>query len=269
MKKIFLVLAMFLILFNINAQELSPGLQAKNDGNDAYINKDYVTAIKHWETYLNSGEEEVASDANTPTLYTKSFLYAANGFLQDKDYSKALEYFTKYLEKDEEAKSDGKIAYTIAYCNYELDKNAEAIGLFEKAIKLEYKEDYSMFYLASIYKKLEDEEKMKAILIEALDKYPTSKIKQKLVALLVFPLLREAAEPFNEANELAKVATSSDPSEYLANMGKAVTKFEVAKPLFEVVLKYDPNNDQASTYLKNCVDNISQYEEYKKSLEKK
>lgn len=268
MKRIFFVLAMILFFANVNAQELSPGMQAKNDGNDAFRNKDYVSAIQNWEKYLNSGEEGVAEDENTPKLYVKSFLYAANGFLQKRNYQSALDYFNKYLEKDKEAEKDGKIAYTMGYCAMKLNSNDKALTYFQKAIDLGYKEDYSMFYIASIYKDT-DEAKMKEVLIDALEKYPTSKVKSKLVALLTIPMLKEAAEPFNEANELAKVASSSDPNEYLTNMAKAVTKFEEAMPLFKNVLKYDPNNDQAKEYLKNCQDNVSAFETYKANLEKK
>ena len=269
MKRIFFVLAMVLLFVNVDAQELTPGGQAKNDGNDAFRNKDYVTAIQKWEQYMNSGEEGVAEDANTQTLYKKSFYYAARDFLQKKNYQSALDYFNKFLEKDKEAANDGEVAYTMAYCASKLNKNDEAISNFRKAISLGYKEDYCMFYIASIYKDMNDEAKMKEVLIDALEKYPTSKVKSKLIALLTIPMLKDASEPFNDANELAKVASSSDPNAYLVNMAKAVKKFEEAIPLFKDVLKYDPNNDQAKTYLKNCEDNISAFNTYKANLEKK
>lgn len=268
MKRIFFVLAIILFFVNTNAQDLSPALQAKNDGNNAFRNKDYVSAIKNWEKYLNSGEEGVAKDENTPKLYVKSFLYAANGFLQKRNYQSALDYFNLYLEKDKAAAKDGKIAYTMGYCAMKLAAKDKALSYFQKAIELGYKEDYSMFYIANIYKDT-DEAKMKEVLMDALEKYPNSKVKSKLVALLTIPMLKEAAEPFNEGNNLAKVASSSDPNEYLTNMAKAVTKFEEAMPLFKKVLEYDANNDQAKEYLKNCEDNISAFETYKANLEKK
>lgn len=268
MKRIFFVLIMFILFVNAHAQELSPGLQAKNDGNDAFRNKDYVSAIKNWEKYLNSGEEGVADDVNTQSMYVKSFSYAAKAFRTNKEYQQALDYFQKYLEKDkEEAAKDGSIPYEMGYCAQKLEKNDLAVSYFQKAIELSYKEDYCMFYIASIYKDV-DEAKMKAVLIDALDKYPDSKIRDKFVALLTIPILKDAAEPFNQANELAKVAASEDPNAYVDNMAKAVAKFEEAIPLFNKVLKYDPENEQAKSYLKNCQDNIDAYNTYKENLKK-
>ncbi|MFA9390641.1 MAG: tetratricopeptide repeat protein [Prolixibacteraceae bacterium] len=270
MKRIFFILIMFLFFVNANAQDLSIGLQAKNDGNDAFRNKDYVSAITNWEKYLNSGEEGVEDDVNTQSMYVKSFSYAAKDFLSDKKYKQAFDYFQKYLEKDKvEAEKDPGFAYSMAYCAMKLDKNDLAISYFQKAIDFKYRADYCTFYVASIYKDINDEAKMKEVLINGLEKYPNSKVKPKLVALLTIPMLQEAAIPFNEANELAKVASSSDPNEYLTNMANAVVKFEEAIPLFNKVLEYDPSNDQAKAYLKNSVDNIDAFNTYRSNLEKK
>ena len=79
-------------------------------------------------------------------------------------------------------------------------------------------------------------------------------------------MLKEAAVPFNEANELAKAASTSAPTEYVSNMEKAVSKFNTAIPLFDEVLKLDPTNDQANTYVNACKDNINSFKNYKASL---
>jgi tetratricopeptide (TPR) repeat protein len=88
-----------------------------------------------------------------------------------------------------------------------------------------------------------------------------------MLDMLTVPMLKEAAEPFNEANELAKAASTGDPNNYLANMAKAVEKFKKAKPMFEEVLKIDPKNEQAQTYIDACNDNIKSFNDYKDSLD--
>lgn len=271
MKKVLFVFTLILFFVSaVNAQELSPGLQAKNDGNDAFREKDYVTAINNWEKYLNSGEEGVADDVNTESLYVSSFKYAADNFLRAKDYQSALRYYQQFVEKGgDEAKKEGEIAYKMAFCANKLDKNDLALSEYQRSIDLGYNEDMSMLYIASIYKDADREDKMIETLKLAMEKYPNSKNRSKMASMLSVPLLKEAAVPFNEANELAKSAATGDPTQYLVNMGKAVDKFNEAIPLFKSVLEVDPNNEQASTYMKNCEDNINAFNTYKDNLEKK
>lgn len=271
MKRVLLVFTLFLFFVSaLSAQELSPGLQAKNDGNDAFRNKDYVTAIAQWEKYLSSGEEGVADDVNTQSLLVSSFKYAADNFLRTKDYQSALSYYEKYIQKGgEEAAKDGEIAYKMAFCANKLDKNDVALSEYQRSIDLAYREDMSMLYIASIYKDAGREDKMIETLKLAMEKYPNSKNRSKMAEMLTIPMLKEAAVPFNEANELAKSAATGDPTQYLENMGKAVEKFNEAIPLFKNVLEVDPSNEQASAYLKNCEDNISAFNTYKENLQKK
>lgn len=252
------------------SQELSEADQAKNAGNEAYRNKDYVGAIKSWEKYLNSGAEGVADDTNTKSLYVDSYKFAGNKFMQDKDYQNAYTYLKKYTEiGGDEAKNDGKTLQYMGYCASKNDNNAEALSLYQRSIELGYNPDGNMLYIATIYKETGDETKMKAILLEALEKYPESKSKSKIVAMLILPMMKSAAEPFNAANELAKKASTSAPVDYIKNMTPAIAKFQEAIPLFEEVLKFDPQNEKAKSYLSNCNSNITSFNEYKASLEKK
>ncbi len=268
MKRIILAVVMLSFFATSFAQDLSEGLKAKNAGNEAYRNKNYVEAIENWEEYLNSGEEGAADDANTQKLYMRSFKYAASDFMKSKNYSKAYDYFKQYREKGgEEAKTDGKTAYYMAYCANKMDKDDVALSHYQEAVELGYREDVSMLYMANIYRKNDNEEKMVSILKKALNEYPKSKYRSKMLDMLTVPMLKEAAEPFNEANELAKAASTGDPNNYLANMAKAVEKFKKAKPMFEEVLKIDPKNEQAQTYIDACNDNIKSFNDYKDSLD--
>ncbi|HPR60314.1 MAG TPA: tetratricopeptide repeat protein [Prolixibacteraceae bacterium] len=267
MKKILLLIVAISAFSAVFAQDLSEGLKAKNDGNDAFRNKDYVEAIKQWGIYLKSDEEGVADDVNTQTLYNNSHRFAASNFLQKKNFQSAYDYYVKYFELVPEDKStNGKVIYEMAYCANQIEKNDEALSLYQTAIDLDYRADASMLRVADIYRKAGDDAKMTSILKDALSKYPQSRDRSKMITMLTIPMLKEASLPFNEANELAKAASGGDPAEYLANMSKAVQKFEEALPLFEDILKYDPNNEQARTYINACNDNIKSFNDYKATL---
>lgn len=269
MKKLLGLTLILLFAVTTFAQELSDGQKAKNAGNEAYRNKDYVAAIDNWEKYLASGEEGIDEDKNTKGLIVKSYKYAAQALLKKKDYEKSVKYFNSYIDKaGDDGKTDGKVAYFMAYASNKLDKDAEALSYYQKAIELGYKEDVCMLYIAQIYKSANDEAKMKETLIAAMEKYPDSKYLGKMAAMLTIPMLKEAAAPFSKANELAKAASAGDPTKYVDNMALAVAKFKEAIPMFEKVLKYDSGNEQASTYLTACKDNIKAFYDYKASLKK-
>jgi tetratricopeptide (TPR) repeat protein len=267
------VLVLFIVTFftvATFAQEgLSEGMQAKNAGNEAFRTKDYVSAIKNWDNYLKSGEEGVSDDLNTKELYEKSFKYAADDFLSKKDFTSAFSYYQKYLEiGGEEAQNDGKTAYAYAYTASKNDKKDIALSYYQKSIALNYKPDAATLYIADIYKDAGEFEKMKELLVDALKKYPQSSLNKKMASMLTTPMLKDAVEPFNAANELAKNAAVSDPKEYVTNMGKAIVKYEESIPLFEQVLVYDPTNEQARSCIEICKENIQKFEEYKASVKK-
>ncbi len=267
--KNFLVVVLFLFSLSTFGQDLSEGLQAKNNGNEAFRNKNYVEAISQWEKYFNSNEEGVASDENTKNLYNSSFKYAASDFLKNKDYESAFSYLQKYLEKGgEEAANDGSTAFNMALAANKMDKDDVALSFFQKSIDLKYKEDICAIYIANIYKGAGKDVKMEEVLKAAIEKYPDSNNLPKMKKMLVTPMLNEASVPFNQANELAKTASTSSPDDYLKNMELAVLKFTESIPLFESVLKYDETNEIANSYLKVCRDNIQSFYEYKSSIKK-
>jgi tetratricopeptide (TPR) repeat protein len=262
---------MVAVLFSITAfaQDLSEGLTAKNAGNEAYRVKDYVKAIAEWEKYLNSGEEGVADDLNTLGLYNSSFKYAASDFMKNQDWASAFSYFEKFVQKGgEEAASDGKTIYYMAYCASKMNKDDVALTYYQKSIDLDYRPDMCKLYMADIYKGAGNDQKMKEILIEAIEKHPDSKSIDKMKSMLTIPILKDAAIPFNTANELAKQASTGAPADYISKMEVACAKFQEAIPLFEKVLEYDSTNEQASTYLKVCKDNITSLNDYKASIKK-
>lgn len=270
MKK--LIIASFALLFGsvTFAQDLSEALQAKNAGNEAYRNKEYVKAIQNYEKYLASNEEGVAEDSNTKNLYENSFKYAADDFAEKKDFKSAMQYYKLYFEKGgEEAAKDDRTTFNAATAARKLKDNVTALEYYKRSVELNYRADIATYYEAVINKENGDEEKMKEILSAAIVKYADSRFRPNMVKLLTVPMLKDATEPFTKANELSKAATGGDPANYIDNMGKAIVKYQETIPLLEKVLEVDPANENALTYKQACEDNIKAFNDYKASLEKK
>ncbi|HNW51402.1 MAG TPA: hypothetical protein PKH79_09985 [Prolixibacteraceae bacterium] len=268
MKKLFFVLA-FLSVVPVFAQNLRPGLKAKNDGNEAFQRKDFVSAIRYWESYLNSGEKVIPTDSNTIYLYVSSFKYAASDFLKKQDYKTAYSYYEKYIAKaGGELFKDPATVFNIGFTARKLDKRDVAMKYFQKSVELNYKPDLSKLYIANLYKDSNNEAEMKTVILEAMREYPNSKYLTQMASMLVYPLLREASVPFNEANQLAKKATVEDTVNYISTMTLSTQKFGEAIPMFERVLRYDPKNEEAVAYIEVCKKYIQAFDHYKDSLEK-
>jgi tetratricopeptide (TPR) repeat protein len=266
MKQIMFVLA-FLFSVSVFGQGLSKGLKAKNAGNEAYRKGDFVLAINNWEKYLGSGEKGVKDDVNTKVLYVSSFKYAASEFLKKQDFKSAFTYYEKYIAKvGTEAKIDEATVFNMAFSARKSNKNDVAFNYFQRSIDLGYKADLCKLYLADIYGDFKDYSKMEEILISAISQHPDSKYLPQMSLMLKIPLLKDASIPFNLANELAKEASKSTPEEYLAKMSLSCEKFQEAIPLFENVLKYDPQNEQAIKCLEICRNTIQAFNEYKANL---
>lgn len=270
MKRLFIAVATLMFSFSAFAQDLTEGAQAKNAGNEAYRNKEFVKAIESWDKYLKSGEEGVEDDLNTKELFVSSHKFAADDFLSKDDNTNAVKYYKMYFEKGgDDAKKDEKSIFNTAMAARKLKDYPTAMEYFQKSDELNYRGDVSLYYVAVIHKELNNEDRMREVLEKALVKYPDSRFRQNMVNLITIPLLKEAAVPFNEANNLARAAGSGDPTAYVDNMSKAVSKFEETIPLLNKILEIDPNNDNAHKYLDACNQNIKDFNDYKASLEKK
>lgn len=272
-KLLVLTLMMMVAIFSFGQEATTEGLtkgqQAKNNGNNAFRENDFLSAIKFYEEYLGSGEEGIADDLNTKNLYEMSVRKVAEKYMQEKNFAKAVEYYEKYMGfNNPDAANDGGTLFYYALAASKINKNDVAMSNFRKCIDLNYKGDAATIYIADIYRDANDDAKMKEVLLAGIEKYPDSKLKKNMISMITTPMLREASEPFSEANKLAKEAAGGSSDSYLASMEKAVAKFQEAIPLFENILKFDPANQNATTYLDACKENIQKFEEYKASVKK-
>lgn len=268
MKKIAILFLALLPMITVFAQEEpSETEKIKNDGNLAYNQKDYITAISHWEKYLNSGAEGVADDVYTLSLYESAHKYAGFSMIQAKEYEVAFNYFAKYASFNRsDTPTDGNFLFNYANLALRLKKDTLALDLYEQCIELKYRDDASTYQKALILKDREETDQMKEVLVKGIENYPESKYNKNMSGLLSTQLMREASKPFNEANSIAGTASSTNIDAYISTMTKASEKYNEAISLFEEVLKYDPENKNASNYISISKENVKRFEDYKKSI---
>lgn len=281
MKKLGLFLGMALLVSAVCAQdapEMTEGTKEKNAGNEAYNNKDYPTAIAHYEKYLNSGEEGIADDIYTANLYEMSYYYGANAFVKDKNFDKAYDYYKKFNNFGRsDTPNDGRFWFSFANTANKVNKDDEAMDYYKKCISLKYNEDACYFAVAQIFRSAEAIDSMKQYLVYGIENFPQSRYYGKMLLLFSTQELKEAVAPFNEASTWSKKAAEAgtDINVYLTNMEKAVAKYKEAIPMFEDVLKYPgvddktkANEAKAQGNITVCKESIKRYEDYRKTIKK-
>ncbi len=281
MKKIALFFAAALMTGAVAAQDapvLTDALKAKNAGNEAYNNKDYVTAIAEYEKYIKSGEEGVADDIYTQNLYEMSFYYAGNLFLQEKNYEKAYEYFEKFQNLGRsDTPTDGRFLYNFANTARQLKKNDVAKDLYSKCLAIDYNQDACNYAIAMMSRTDKQVDTMLVYVNRLIEAGPEGKYYPTALLLLQTEQLKDAVEPFNQASTWSQKAgaAGSDVNAYVANMSKAVDLYKQAIPLFEKVLaipgvddKTKANLDKATANIKVCKESIDRFESYRKTIKR-
>ncbi|SFD94615.1 tetratricopeptide repeat protein [Thermophagus xiamenensis] len=187
------------------------------------------------------------------------FKNEGNDALRNKDYKSALELYEKALANwgDEEPVDDAMI-YNMATCARRIENYDKAIKYYTMCEEKGFRGDIASYYIAYSYKKQDKEEDMEKVLVKAIDKYKTSKYLGHMKKMLVTYYLKKGAEPFNEASQILASAQNADPSQYDEIKKRANESFAKAKPWFEKVLKYDPNNSSAKESLKEVESRLNE-----------
>lgn len=273
-----------LVAFTAFAQEnASDYKKVQNQGNEAYNNKDYASAISYYEQYFKIVDEQQIDDEMylmTRNYYEMCFYYAGNAAVRAKDYPKAYDYYAKFEKLGrEDTPTDGKFLYAYANVCKQVDQDAQAEKLYRRCIELNYNAAACYFALAQMYRAGGNLDEMNACLSYALDSIPQEKNNYyaKMVLLYQIEQMKEATVPFNEASTWSKKASEAgnDINGYLTNMSKACDLYRKAIPQFEDVMKYQgvddktkANYDRAAQSVNICKESISRFEDYRKSIKK-
>lgn len=152
----------------------------KQKGVNYYIQRDYLNAVDTWQEAI-----KIAADKNIKDKLVIAGLYnnLGNVYADFKQYTKALENYTEYLEISKKVgnkENHINALSNIGYVYVDLNKIEKGITYFEKALLLA-KEENNERLIASIIKNLGDAYKLKEDYNKALSFYKESaKIAEEL-----------------------------------------------------------------------------------------
>ncbi len=173
-----------------------------------------------------------------------------NEALRNKDYQKALELYEQAVANwDEGEPVEEAMVYNMATSARRIENYDKAIQYYQMAKNQGFREDISTYYIAYSLNKQDREDEMEEVLVEAIKEFESSKYVGHMKKMLVNYYLKKGSEPFNEASQILASAQNADPEQYDEINAKANEAFAKAKPWFEKVLKYDPDNSSAKASL--------------------
>lgn len=167
-----------------------------------------------------------------------------NEFVRTKDYASALVAYEKAIAKWGDS-LDAATVYAAADCARRVKQADKASELYTKSIALDYKADFSIYYLSDILKDAGKEDEMEALLVTGLEKYTSGPASGAMKKSLVLYYLKKALEPYNEAGKILATTATAKPEEYAAIEEQAKGKFAEARPFIEKVLNLDAVNANA------------------------
>lgn len=186
------------------------------------------------------------------------FKNQGNEALKAKKYEQALGlYENAYKEWPEEEAMDDAMVFNMATCARRVNNNEKAYDYYAKSKELNYRADFSAFYMASALENMGKEEEMAQTLTDALNTYTNSGVAGHIKKKLTNYYLKKGAEHYNSANQIISSAASADPSQYAEITNKANAAFSEAKPWFEKVLEIDASNQNAEACLREINTRLS------------
>ena len=169
-----------------------------------------------------------------------------NAAYRNKDFQNALSIYEAALEAwPPDAIIDAATVYAAADCARRLKDDEKAIIYFTRSLELDYRSDFSSFYLASALRSLNREEEMEAILLVAVEKFQSGEALVQMKKMLATHYLKKGVEHFNRGGEILRTAASAKPEQFEEITSRANVSFLEAKPWFEKVLEIDPGNENA------------------------
>jgi tetratricopeptide (TPR) repeat protein len=167
--------------------------------------------------------------------------------LKVKDYTKALGIYEQVMTMTKDA-PEGVVYYNAATSARSLESYEKAIEYYKVSETLNYRPDQSAFYVGFILNKQNKDAEMETVMLAAIEKYATtSKILDKMQAMLINYYLVQGSKPFNEAADILKGAKPADQKELDELNVKVKVKFEEAKPWFDKAAKYTAADDERVT----------------------
>ncbi len=172
------------------------------------------------------------------------FKNEGNEFVRNKNYKAALASFEQAIELWGDS-VDQATVYNAADCARRTKQFDTAIKYYQKSVELNYKADFSTYYIADILGDQGKDEEMEAVLVDGFAKYKIGKAAGVIKKSLAGYYVKKGAAIYNEGNNILGTSATAKPEEYASITAKAKEKFTEAKPWIEKALEVDATNANA------------------------
>ncbi len=178
-----------------------------------------------------------------------------NAAVREKNYQVALEAYKQAITLWGDS-ADAATVYNAADCARRIAEYDTAIELYNKAITLDYKADFSTYYIAEVYGKQNKIEERIALLETASEKYTEGKVASFIKKGLAKEYTNKAMDAYKEGSAILAQSQNAKPEQYKEIESRATAKFAEAKPWVDKVLAVDPDNANAKTILNGIKDYV-------------
>lgn len=175
-----------------------------------------------------------------------------NDALRANNFNQALELYEAALAAwPQDAEMDAMMIFNMATSarRSATPDHEKVLKYYQKSADLDYRRDFSIFYVAQALNNLGREPEMEQVLIKAIEEFQASPVVGHMRRMLTTHYLQTGAGPFNRAAQILASAQNADPSQFDEITARANEAFEEAKPWFEKALQVDPSNEKAKSTL--------------------
>ncbi len=252
-----------------------------NKANEALTAKDYAKAFELYDQAMkNLGDVQVDAainfnvgfaafqaekyDAAIPYFdkaiaananVAKAHEFKGNAYVKLDKYAEAIDSYKKAIEAGAEDK--GSLYYNAGIAAYKGQKYDQAVEMFGQAAAANYNADNAYYYKAVSLKKLDKDDEYKKTLEEAAQKFPKEeKITSALANVYVMEgnaLYKKGVTIINAANEKVKAGTlKTDDAAYTAELDKSKVEFKAALEVLQKAKSLDATNANAAKLIEAC-----------------
>lgn len=185
----------------------------------------------------------------------KAYEFKGNAYVKLDKYAEAIDAYKKAIEAGAEDK--GSLYYNSGIAAYKGQQLDQAVELFGQAAEANYNADNAYYYKAICLKKLDKDDAYKQTLVEGAAKFPQyDKLTSALVNVYVSEgndLYKKGVSIINAANEKVKAGTlKTDDAAYTAEIEKSKVEFKAALDVLQKAKALDATNANASKLIEAC-----------------
>lgn len=233
MKRVFSIIIILGLIVTLHNIAMAKGKGWRTDESEKYL--------KWWDRTYQGADSAIIGGIN----------------YQKGDYQTAITELEKSIQS---GSTDGRIYYQLAYCYQQIGNTDKAIELYKQSIELLDQQDpqhrydyYAKYNLALLYKDKNDIANAVKVMQDVLkkDKEPSG---YNLLGWLLWKQGR-SEEAINEYKTSIQIDSNQEDAQY--NMGVLYYnkgEFEHARKAFDRVIKINPQNQKALTFIENLGD---------------